>query len=769
MTDYRKTEEDVKNQFISPSIEKSGWAKTDMRMEYGFTDGRIIYVGDSYGRAKRKKADYILMANSIDLAIVEAKDENHSISAGLLQAVGYAETLNIPFAYSTNGHGYIEYDLLTLQQREISMDDFPTKTELLNRYFYEKGLTKDQKLALQTPYHYSSNSYIPRYYQKVAVDKIIEYVSKGNKRALLVMATGTGKTLTAFQLIWRLKKSSLVKKVLFLADRNILVNQPRDNDFHPLTSMMTKIEKRNIDTAFEIFLGLYQQLDGEDGSEPYKIVTPDFFDLIIVDECHRGSAREDSRWHNILEYFSSAIQVGMTATPKSFYNSSDEEIKEDVASMYFGKPVYTYSLKKGLDDGFLAPYKVYQQFLDIDVTGYRPHPGETDKLGNLLEDRVYTNADFDRVLIVDSRTTAVAEKITEFLKNTDRYSKTIVFCVDIDHAERLRLALMQLNRDLVLENPRYVCRITGDAPDHEKDLEDFIRVEFDPKTDPVIVTTSELMSTGVDCKTTKLIVLDKLINSMTLFKQIIGRGTRLRTDVNKYAFSIMDFRSVTRLFADPRWDGDIDFVKEMPKKSSGTTPTPSENPNPKYFIHGDPVEIITERVQYIGSDGKLTTESIIDYTKRNILNEYANLNAFINDWNTQKKRSILIDELKSKGVFIEEIRKIINVENMDDFDLICHIAFDTKPLTKSERAKRVHDKCEEYKLSVLANDIIDTLLDKYCNDGLTDIDDVNILKLDEFKQYGTPKTIVNEIFGGRENYIYTMNQIKETLYSRLLN
>lgn len=765
MSHYKRTEEDIKNQLITPSLVKSGWLKTDMRMEYGFTDGRILYIGDSYGRGKRKKADYVLRADSIDLAVIEAKSAEHSINAGLLQAVSYAETLNIPFAYSTNGYGFIEYNLITLEQRNLSMDEFPSKEELLDRYFKEKNLTNDQILALKTPYHYSPYSYSPRYYQKIAVDKTLEHIAGGNRRALLVMATGTGKTLTAFQLIWRLKNSGLAKKVLFLADRNVLVNQPRDNDFAPLKSIMTKIEGRNIDTAFEVFLGLYQQLDGEDGNEPFKKVTPDFFDLIIIDECHRGSSKEDSRWRSILEYFSSAVQIGMTATPKVYSKTSDEH-EEDIASLYFGEPIYTYSLKNGLDDGFLAPYKVYQQFLDIDVAGYRPKVGETDKLGNLLEDRIYTNADFDRTLIVDSRTRAVAEKITEFLSNTDVYSKTIIFCVDIDHAERLRLELIKLNKKLVLENPRYICRITGDAPDHEKDLEDFTKVEFDPKSDPVIVTTSDLMSTGVDTKTTKLIVLDKLINSMTLFKQIIGRGTRIRTDANKYSFSILDFRQVTRLFADPRWDGDVEYVKDLPRRKTAPTPTVKEV-NPKYFINGKPVEILTERVQYIGSDGKLTTESIIDYTKRNILNDFATLNSFIANWNSQKKRAVILKELELKGVFLSEIRKVINVENMDDFDLLCYIAYDTKPITKSERTKNVKKKFASDNLSDIAKEIIDTLLVKYCDDGLNDIDDVNVLKLDEFKQYGTPKVIINDIFGGKMNYINTMTELKEVLYSTI--
>lgn len=765
MSEYKLTEEDVKNRFITPSLENAGWKKSDMRMEYCFTDGRIMVVGNNPTRGKTKKADYVLQFDNIDLAIVEAKDDTHRVNAGLLQAIDYAEALNIPFAFSTNGKGFIEYDLITLSTRELKMEEFPTKQELWKRYIEEKNLTPQQISTIKTPYYYSSGSHSPRYYQKVAVDRVVEHIAKGEKRALLVMATGTGKTFTSFQIIWRLKKAGLVKKVLFLADRNILVNQPRDNDFQPFKSVMTKIEGKNIDTAYEVFLGLYQQLDGEENKEAYKNVKPDFFDLIVVDECHRGSAKEDSRWHAILEYFSSAIQIGLTATPKAFYDSDDEEIKEDKASMYFGKPVYTYSLKDGLDDGFLAPYKVYQQFLDIDVEGYRPIPGELDKNGLLLEDRIYTNADFDRVLIVNQRTRAVAEQITEFLKNTNRYNKTIVFCVDIDHAERLRTELVELNKDMMLENSRYIVRITGDAPNHERDLEDFTKVEFDKNSDPVIVTTSELLTTGVDCKTTKLIVLDKLINSMTLFKQIVGRGTRIRTDANKYYFSILDFRNVTRLFADPRWDGDIDYVKDMPKKGESGGEKGEKDPEPRYVINGYPVEILAERVQYIDSDGKLTTESLIDYTRRNILNEYATLDKFIHKWSTEKKRQIIIDELEERGVFLEEIRKTLNINNIDDFDLLCHIAYDVKPLTKSERAKRVQEKCIKHIYSGLAKDVLDTLLEKYCDNSLYDLEDINVLKLDEFKQFGTPKHIINDIFGGRNNYFTAISNIKTNLYS----
>ena len=658
------TEEDVKLRSITPSVINSGWKHEQIFMEYFFTDGQVIVRGNSVRRGRRKKADYILThSNSqLPLAIIEAKDGSHSIGDGMQQAIEYASILNVPFAYSSNGKGFIEHDFFTGSEIELELSQFPSEKELWSRYIAAKCLNTAQENIITEPDHYDVFSQKkPRYYQRIAIDKTIEAISKGQKRILLVMATGTGKTFTAFQIIWKLLKTKTVKRVLYLADRNILIDQTMQQDFRPFEKIMTKIQDRLLDSSYEIYMSLYQQLAGDDGNEPFRTFQPEFFDLIIVDECHRGSAKEESQWRRILDYFTCATHIGMTATPK--------ETKEVSNITYFGDPVYTYSLKKGIDDGFLAPYKVVRIGLDKDLEGWRPYKGQLDLNGNVIEDREYNSLDYDRNLIIDERTQTVANRITKWLKANGRFSKTIIFCVDIDHAERMRRAMINENKDLVAQNPKYIMRITGDNPEGKAQLDYFIDAS---EQYPSIVTTSKLMSTGVDVKTCKLIVLDNNINSMTEFKQIIGRGTRLYPEYGKEFFTIMDFRNACRLFADPDFDGDPvaiidcgdggDVWNPEDEKSDDNSnvdkyqndpvefdvPVVNELP-PKFHVHGVSVNIINERVQYYDKDGKLITESIKDYSKRNILNEYGTLDEFLTAWTTADKKKAIIDELIDQG------------------------------------------------------------------------------------------------------------------------
>ena len=761
------SEEDVKRIYITPSIERAGW--TNFRMEY-FTDGRVHVASNGVmTRGKRKYADYLLKhLNNINLAIVEAKDETHTPGQGLLQAVEYARLLNVPFAYSSNGHGFVEHDMITGIERSLTMAEFPSPEVLRERYVTEKNLSKDQLDLIEYPF-YVSPDFIPRYYQKASVDKTLEAIANGKKRCLVVLATGTGKTYTAFQIVWKLKQMRRIKKVLYLADRNILIEKPYNEEFAPFGNSRTLIKKGKIDTAYEIYFGLYQQLDNGHGTsnlETFKQVSKNFFDLIIVDECHRGSAKEDSHWREILEYFDTAIQVGMTATPKVYTKNKieddEDELEIDLAKTYFGEPVYIYSLKQGIDDGFLAPYKVMKEFLNIDVSGYRPHDGEVDINGNLLEDRIYTVNDFDKKLIVDTRTQAVAKTITKYLKDTDRFQKTIVFCCNINHAERLRQELWNQNLDICRINPRYICRITSDLATASADLEDFTKVEFNKDLDPCVVVSSDLMTTGVDCKTAKLIVLDKVINSMTMFKQIIGRGTRLRVAEGKYEFLIIDFRQVTRLFADPNWDGPIEYIE--PTEHHGGTGGGHVDDIPVYHIDGCKVKVMGEEVQIIDPNGHLTTQSLINFTKTNILNQYATLDDFIQKWTETKKHKAIVDELAEHGVLLEQLREELGIFDMDDFDLICHVAYGLKPLTRSERAKNIKKSSLLDKYTGVARDVIDRLLEKYCDEGIDDIDDVAILKLDDFQEFGTPKHIVNDVFGGRTEYLAAISLIKNNLF-----
>lgn len=776
------SEEDIKMKYITPAIRKAGWdIKKQVKAEYSFTDGRIIVRGNLVTRGKTKRADYILYYKpNIPLAIIEAKRNDKPIGAGMQQALEYGEILDIPFIYSTNGDGFIEHDNFTGKERELSLKEFPSPEELWNRYKTGKDLKPSEEKIITEDYFFDvSGKKKPRYYQRVAINRTVEAIAKGKDRILLVMATGTGKTYTAFQIIYRLWKSGAKKRILFLADRNILVDQTMANDFKYFGDKMTKLNRRNIDKAHEIYLALYQSMTGnEEWMDVYKKFSPDFFDLVIVDECHRGSAKADSAWRKVLEYFDSATQIGLTATPK--------ETKDVSTSTYFGEPVYTYSLKQGIDDGFLAPYKVIRVNIDKDVNGYRPEKGKLDKFGNLIEDRLYNVTDFDRSLVLEGRIKVVAKRITEFLKKTDRFAKTIVFCVDIEHAERMRQALINENSDLVKQNNKYIMRITGDNEEGKAQLDNFI----DPESKyPTIVTTSELMTTGVDAQTCKLIVLDNNINSMTKFKQIIGRGTRIKEEYGKHYFTIMDFRGATRLFADPDFDGEPEVIYE-PKEGEDIIPPEdrksennynhgndliNEKPgeystekeqtsnNMKFVVDDVEVKIINERVEYYDKDGKLVTESLVDYTKKNIRKQYADLNTFINRWNKEDKKSAILEELRERGVVLEALRNEVN-KDMDDFDLICHLAFDRKPLTRQERANKVKKRDHFGKYSEVAREVIDALLEKYMNEGITEIENIEILKLDPFKKIGSPVKIM-KAFGGKKGYINTVRELSRQLYA----
>lgn len=770
------SEEDVKLQFITPAIQKAGWdIHKQIKMEYSFTDGRVIVRGNTTARGKKKQADYILYYKpNLPLAIVEAKDNKHSLGSGMQQGIEYAEILDIPFVYSSNGDGFLEHDMKNGTETEISLDKFPSPNELWSRYKNEKQITDEQEKLITEPYYFKPGDHTPRYYQRIAINRTIEAIANGENRILLVMATGTGKTFTAFQIIHRLWKSGKNKKILFLADRNILIDQTMMQDFKPFSKVMTKIEGRKLDSSYEIYLSLYQQLAGNDNEEPFRAFTKDFFDLIVVDECHRGSAKEDSKWRKILEYFSGATQIGLTATPK--------ETKEVSNISYFGKPIYTYSLKQGIDDGFLAPYKVIRVNIDRDLEGWRPVAGQRDIYGYEIDDREYNIKDFDKNIIIDDRTIVVAKRITRFLRENDKFAKTIVFCVDIDHAERMRQALVNENSKLVAENNKYVMRITGDNDEGKKQLDYFIAED---SKYPVIVTTSKLMTTGVDCKTCKLIVLDNNINSMTEFKQIIGRGTRLKPEYGKEYFTIMDFRNACRLFADPDFDGEpitviIDGEDPLPKPDDpidGGDPTTDTGDGSggngsgegrekkyKFRVRGIEVTILNERVQYYDKGGKLITESITDYSKKNILGEYATLDSFLKAWNTQNRKKAIIDELRERGVLLEALREKAGYPDVDDFDLICHIAYDKPPLTKAERANNVRKRGYLYKYSETAQEVLNALLDKYMNGGIGDIENIEILSNDPFRKYGTPMKIA-KLFGGKVGYIRAVKDLQNEIYA----
>ena len=777
------TEEDIKLQYITPAVQAK-WGLDRITMETKITDGRINLKGNIVTREKPKKADYVLyLTKNKPIAIVEAKDNNHFISYGLQQAITYAKMQDIPFAYSSNGDGFQEHDLLTGLERTLSMDEFPTVDELTARWESEtnggKGISDNERKIINQPYYSSQNTYDPRYYQRNAINRTVEAIANGQERLLLVMATGTGKTYTAFQIVYRLLKSGLKKKVLYLADRNILVDQSIQQDFSPLEKVIHKINFAKDDpvtiTSHEVYFSLYQQLAGneenedeESGEETVarfaKLFNQDFFDLIIVDECHRGSAKKDSNWRKILDYFSSATQIGMTATPKETKYISNID--------YFGEPVYTYSLREGIEDGFLAPFRVINITTDIS-DGWRPYKGQLDKFGNEIEDRIYTNSDFDYNIILEDRTYEVAREITEYLKSTDRMQKTIVFCATEDHAERMRIALNNLNADMVKENPDYVVRITGSDTYGKSKLDYFISVSAPY---PVIATTSKLLSTGADCKMTKLIVLDEMINSMTEFKQIIGRGTRLREKEGKNHFVVMDFRNVTRLFSDPDWDGPIEIVegfdpnhKPIPKPDTPGNGGDSVSPPPtvdKYVVdeNGCDVHIIGKRVEVYDALGKLLRqESIVDYTKSNILGKYASLDNFISKWTSEEKKEANRELLKEQGIDLEQMKAEQGMTDVDDFDFICHVAFNQKPLTRKERANNVKKRDFLSKYSGVAREVLEALLDKYMNTGIYEIEKTEILQLDPFKKFGKPSKIAT-YFGGKAGYIQAVKALEEELY-----
>ena len=766
------SEEDIKLQYITPAI-TAKWDRTKITMETQITDGKVNLKGNFVFREKPKRADYVLYLSANNpIAIVEAKDNHHSVSYGLQQAMTYAQMLDIPFAYSSNGDGFAEHDFLTGKERQFDLNEFPTEVELIARYKAERnggaGMTAPEQIVLDQPYYSSQNTYPPRYYQRIAINRTVDAIARGQKRLLLVMATGTGKTYTAFQIIYRLLQAKLVNKVLYLADRNILVDQSIQQDFAPLEKVIHKInvakDDRSTITSHQVYFSLYQQLVGDDGKENFSyLFNPDFFDLIVVDECHRGSAKEESRWRLILDYFNTATQIGMTATPK--------ETKYISNTSYFGDPIYTYSLKEGIEDGFLAPFKVINVTTDIGE-GWRPARGQTDKFGNPIEDRIYTNSDYDYNIVIEDRIQQVASEITRYLKATDRMAKTIVFCATEDAAERMRQALVNLNSDMVQKNPDYVVRITGSDIYGKSKLDYFISVSAPY---PVIATTSKLLSTGADCKMTKLIVLDEMIGSMTEFKQIIGRGTRLREKEGKTHFVVMDFRNVSRLFADPDWDGPIEMDDDFdpnphtPPQGAGPGPGPVDPPGPpkvKPIVGRDgcKVEIIHKTVSIYDANGKLLRqESIVDYTKENVRGEYASLDAFISEWRKNPNKSEIRDMLLERGIDLSSMKEDQNMADVDDFDFICHVAYDKKPLTRRERANNVKKRDFLSKYSGVAREVLEALLDKYMNSGIYEIEKTEILRLDPFMRLGKPSKIAS-YFGGKAGYLKAIQELEDAIY-----
>lgn len=798
------SERDVCTKFVTPALTAAGWdLRHQIREEVTLTKGRIKVRGRMVSRGKAKRADYVLYYKpNLPLAVIEAKDETHSVGAGMQQALAYAEMLDVPFAFSTNGRAFLFHDR-TVQspevEREIPLSAFPSPEELWRRYCAWKGIEGEAERIAAQDYYLDGSGKTPRYYQLVAINRVVEAIARGQRRILLVMATGTGKTYTAFQIIWRLWKARRVRRVLFLADRNILVDQTRINDFKPFGNAMTKITNRTVDKSYEIYLALYQAVSGsEEEKNIYKQFSPDFFDLVVVDECHRGSAAEDSAWREILEYFAPAIHLGLTATPKETRDVSNIE--------YFGEPVYVYSLKQGIEDGFLAPYKVVRIDLDKDLIGWRPEKGQRDKYGREIEDRIYNQRDFDRSLVLEERTKVVARKITEFLKATDRYAKTIVFCEDIDHAERMRQALVNENADLVAENPRYVVRITGDNEEGKAELDHFI----DPESRyPVIATTSRLLTTGVDAQTCKVIVLDRRIESMTEFKQIIGRGTRVNEEYGKYYFTILDFKKATELFADPQFDGDpvkiyvrrpdepvvledeepggqvlVDGVGEewVDEDDAGDIvfgpddvvygpdhdygPEDGEGPRRRrvrYVVDNVPVFVVAERVQYYGPDGKLITESLRDYTRRRVTARYATLDDFLQRWTAAERKEAILRELEEQGVLLHALAEEVG-RDYDPFDLVCHVAFDRPPLTRRERAERVRKRDYFARYGEKARAVLDALLDKYADEGIETIESVEVLRVRPLSELGTPVELIRS-FGSKEEYLEAVRELERALYA----
>lgn len=791
------TEQEIRTRYITPAIQHAGWQPNQIREEVYLTAGRVIVRGNLAVRSqKRKRADYILYHKpNVPLAIVEAKDNNQALSAGMDQALDYGALLDVPFVYTSNGDGFVEHDRTATDgpvERQLTLDEFPSPAALWARYAKQQALPPTVAAAVSEEYFFDRGGRAPRYYQQVAINRVVKAVAEGQRRLLLVMATGTGKTYTAFQIIWRLWRTRQVKRVLFLADRNILVDQTMTNDFRHFGDKMTKISGRQIDKSYEIYLALYQGVTGtEEGQNIYRDFSPDFFDLIVVDECHRGSAAEDSAWREVLEYFSRAAQLGLTATPRETATISNQD--------YFGKPIYTYSLKQGISDGFLAPYKVIRIDLDKDVDGWQARRDELDRYGTPIPEGLYTARDFDRTLVIDERTKVVAWRVSEYLKQTGRYQKTIIFCEDIDHAERMRHAIANMNGDLVHENWRYVVRITGDNAVGKAELDNFIAPE---ETYPVIATTSKLMTTGVDAQTCKLIVLDRTINSMTEFKQIIGRGTRINEDHGKQWFAILDFRNVTKLFQDPDFDGDPVQIYEPPPAGGDTAPPDEPQPpdasaghegageagenagenggggiidkqpsgRQKYYVDGVPVHILAERVQYYDKDGKLKTLSFVEFSRENLRKQYASLDGFLTKWQSAERKAAILEELLEQGFLLDELMAQVQDQQLDPFDLICYVAFDRKPLSRNERARSAKKSAAFDALSSTARKVLDALLDKYATEGVASLEEAQdagkvaqMLQLAPFNNIGTPVEIVRA-FGGRQNFLDTVRNLEEELY-----
>jgi len=785
------SERDICTKYIQPALEKASWnLHTQIREEVSFTDGRIYVKGNLTGRGKRKRADYILYYKpNIPIAIIEAKDNKHSVKAGIQQALGYAEILDIPSVYSSNGDGFYEHDRTCFDgkiETELTLEQFPTPETLWQRYKKYKGIeTEEQERIAAQDYFFDGTGRKPRYYQQIAINRSVEAIARGQNRILLTMATGTGKTYTAFQIIHRLWKSNTRKRILFLADRNALIDQTRRGDFRHFKDKMTVIKKKKIDKSYEIYLALYQGLTNYDeDKDAYREFSRRFFDLIVIDECHRGSAAEDSAWREILSYFSGATHIGLTATPKETATISSTE--------YFGDPIYTYSLKQGIQDGFLAPYKVLRVGLNVDLEGWRPEQGKTDKHGLLVEDRIFNRKDFDKNLVIDERTEIVARKVSEFLKKTSRFDKTIIFCVDIDHAQRMRAAISNENSDLMTKNSKYVMQITGDNNEGKMELDNFINPE---ERYPVIATTSKLMTTGINAQTCKLIVLDSNIGSMTEFKQIIGRGTRINEEFGKTFFTIMDFRNVTDLFADPDFDGDPVRVKKLgqddefdsPEDEIESTATMVDEdgekiafgppdygqeiidsggviaePQPKYYVNGVNVAVLNERIQYLDGNGKLITCSLKDYTRQKVQEQYQSLDDFLNKWNQADKKQAIIEELTGQNIVFKNLREAVN-KDMDIFDVICHIAFDQPPLTRAERVRNVKKRDYFTKYGKQARRVLEALLDKYADQGIENIEDMKILQVKPLDQFGSPVEIV-KLFGGKKQYLEAITELEQEIY-----
>lgn len=754
------TEEDIKLRFITPAINNAGWKNEHIRMEYYFTDGRVVFQGRVHARQTGKKADYLLFhAANKPIAIVEAKDNNKPLGGGMQQAMEYAQILDIPFAYSSNGGGFLEHDFLTGKETELTLEQFPTPEELYKRLVDAKQLNGEALKIVEQPFYSDTYTYDPRYYQRIAVERTVEAIAKGKDRVLIVMATGTGKTITAFQIIHRLKASGTKKKILYLADRNILIDQTMVQDFKPFKKVMTKVQGATIDSAYEVYMALYHQLvSNEEGVEdPFKQVQPTFFDLIIVDECHRGSAKDDSAWRKVLEYFNTATQIGMTATPKAETGANNLD--------YFGEPIFTYSLLQGIQDGFLAPYRVTNSYISIDLQGFKPDDDEKDLLGRDIAQRLYERKDIGRDIAFTKRREIVAKRITKMLKQIGRMTKTIVFCTDIEEAEAMRSLLVNLNADLCKKDARYIMRITGDDNVGKKQLDNFIDVD---QPYPTVVTTSELLATGVDCKTCGLIVIDKEIGSMTEFKQIIGRGTRLRTDKGKWHLEILDFRNATAKFKDPKFDGD----PEPPQGKSGKPYTIPEEPSSvvsephvKYLVEGEKIAITTEIVSILGEDGKtMRTESITDFTRKQIRKRYATLNDFVKNWTEAERKKVIVDELKDYSVLVDAVReKNPALANADIFDVICHVAFDQPPVTRRERANNVKKRNYFAKYEGKAREVLEALLDKYADYGILNLEDSDILDSAPFNKIGKPQKIV-KLFGGLDKFEQALKELENEIY-----